>query len=47
MHKVEVHRIFLTMLTDLVQRMLKLHCMMEAQFPLYRSVLVTGCDDDN
>jgi hypothetical protein len=31
-HKVEAHRIFLTLLTDSVQHMLKLHRMMEAQF---------------
>jgi hypothetical protein len=47
MHKVEAHRIFLTLLTDSVQHMLKLHRMMEAQFFLYRSVLGTGCDDGN
>jgi hypothetical protein len=44
-HKVEAHRIFLTLLTDSVQHMLKLHRMMEAQFLRYRSVLGTGCDD--
>jgi hypothetical protein len=44
-HKVEAHRIFLTLLTDSVQHMLKLHRMTEAQFFRYRSVLVTGCDD--
>jgi hypothetical protein len=31
-HKVETHRIFLIFLTDSVQHMLKLHCIMEAQF---------------
>jgi hypothetical protein len=46
-HTVETHRIFLTFLTDLVQHMLKLHHMMEAQFFLYQSVLGTGCDDGN
>jgi hypothetical protein len=44
-HKVEAYRIFLTLLTDSVQHMLKLHRMMEAQFFRYRSVLGTGCDD--
>jgi hypothetical protein len=47
MHKVEAQRIFLTLLTDSVQHMLKLHRMMEAQFFRYRSVLGTGCDDGN
>jgi hypothetical protein len=46
-HKVEAQRIFLTLLTDSVQHMLKLHRMMEAQFFRYRSVLGTGCDDGN
>jgi hypothetical protein len=45
--KVEAHRIFLTFLTDLVQHMLKLHRMMEAQFFWYHSVLGTWCDDGN
>jgi hypothetical protein len=45
MHNVEAHRIFLTLLTDSVQHMLKLHPMMEAQFFQYCSVLGTGCDD--
>jgi hypothetical protein len=31
-HKVEAHRILLTLLTDSVQQMLKLHRMMDAQF---------------
>jgi hypothetical protein len=47
MHKVEPHRIFLTLLTDSMQHLLKLHRMMEAQFFRYRSVLGTGCDDGN
>jgi hypothetical protein len=46
-HKVEAHRIFLTLLTDSVQHMLKLHSMMEAQFLRYRSILGPGCDDGN
>jgi hypothetical protein len=46
-HKAEAHRIFLTLLTDLVQHMLKLDRMMEAQFFRYHSVLGTGCDDGN
>jgi hypothetical protein len=43
-HKVEAHRI---LLIYLVQHMLKLHRMTEAQFFRYRSVLGTGYDDDN
>jgi hypothetical protein len=31
-HKVEARRMFLTLLTDSVQQMLKLHRMMDAQF---------------
>jgi hypothetical protein len=46
-HNVEAHWIFLTLLTDSVQHMLKLHRMLEAQFLRYRSVLGTGCDDGN
>jgi hypothetical protein len=45
MHKVEDHRIFLTLLTASVQHMLNLHRTMEAQFFRYRSVLGTVCDD--
>jgi hypothetical protein len=46
-HKVESHRIFLTLLTDLVQQMLKLHRMMDAQFQRYRQVLGVGCEKSN
>jgi hypothetical protein len=46
-HKVEAHQIFLTLLTDSVQHMLKMHRMTEAQFFWYCSVLGTGCDDGN
>jgi hypothetical protein len=46
-HKVEAHRIFLTLLMDSVQQMLKLHRMMDAQFQRYRGVLGTGCDKSN
>jgi hypothetical protein len=46
-HKVEAHRIFLTLLTDSVKHMLKLHRMTEALLLRYRSVLGTGCDDGN
>jgi hypothetical protein len=43
-HKVEAHRIFLTILSDSV---LKLHRMMHAQFMRYHGVLETGCDESN
>jgi hypothetical protein len=46
-HKVEVHRIFLALLTDLVQQMLKLHRAMDAQLLRCRSVLGAICDEDN
>jgi hypothetical protein len=41
-HNVEASRIFLNFLTDSVQRMMKLHRMIDAQFFRYRSVLGTG-----
>jgi hypothetical protein len=47
MHKVEAQRIVLTLLTDLVQHMLKLHSMTDTQFLWYRSILEPGCDDGN
>jgi hypothetical protein len=46
-HKVEAHRIFLTLLMDSVQQMLKLHRMMDAHFQRYRGVLGTGCNESN
>jgi hypothetical protein len=46
-HKVEAHRIFLTLLTDSARKMLKMHRMMDAQFQWYRAVLGTGCDESN
>jgi hypothetical protein len=46
-HKVEAHLIFLTLLTDSAQQMLKLHRMMDAQFLRYRSVLGARCDEIN
>jgi hypothetical protein len=46
-HNVEAHWIFLTLLTDLVQHILKLHRTMEAQLLRYHSVLGTGCDGGN
>jgi hypothetical protein len=46
-HKVEAHRIFLTLLTDSVRQMLKLHRMMDAQSQRYHGVLGTGCDESN
>jgi hypothetical protein len=46
-HKVEAHRIFLTLLTDTVQQMLKLRRVMDAQLKRYRQVLGVGCDESN
>jgi hypothetical protein len=46
-HKAAAHRIFLTLLTDSVQQMLKLHRMMDAQFQRYRKVLGVGYDESN
>jgi hypothetical protein len=46
-HKLEALRIFLTLLTDSVQQMLKLHRIMDAQFQRYHGVLGTGCDESN
>jgi hypothetical protein len=44
-HKVAAHRILLTLLTDSVQQMLKIHRMMDAQFQRYRQVLGVVCDE--
>jgi hypothetical protein len=41
-HKVAAHRIFLTLPTDSVQKMLKLHRTMDAQFQRYQQVLGLG-----
>jgi hypothetical protein len=46
-HNVEARRTFLTLLTDSVQQMLKLHMMMDTQFQRYRGVLGTVCDESN
>jgi hypothetical protein len=46
-HQFEADRVFLTLLTEPVQHMLKLHRMMEAQFWRFHSVLGTGCHDGN
>jgi hypothetical protein len=46
-HKVAARRIFLTLLTDSVQQMLKIQRTMEAQFQRYRQVLRVGCDESN
>jgi hypothetical protein len=46
-HKVEAHWINLTLLTDSVQQMLKLHLMMDAQLQCYRGVLGVGCDESS
>jgi hypothetical protein len=46
-HKVEAHRIFLTLLMDSAQQVFSLHRMMDAHFQRYRGVLGTGCDEIN
>jgi hypothetical protein len=46
-HKHNAHPIFLTLLTDSVQQMLKLHRMMDSQFLRYQTVLGTACDEGN
>jgi hypothetical protein len=45
--KTAAHRIFLNLLTDSVQHMLKLHRMMDGQFLRYRTVLGASCDEGN
>jgi hypothetical protein len=46
-HKGTAHRIFLTLLTESVQQLLKLHRMMDYQFLRYRTVLGVACDEGN
>jgi hypothetical protein len=46
-HKGTAHRIFLTLLTESVQQLLKVHRMMDCQFLRYRTVLVVACDEGN
>jgi hypothetical protein len=46
-HKHNAHRIFLTLLTDSVRHMLKLHCMTDGHFLRYQTVLGTACIDEN
>jgi hypothetical protein len=46
-HKVEAHRMFLALLTYLVQQMPKLHRIMDAQILRYRCVLGASCDEIN
>jgi hypothetical protein len=46
-HKAAAGRIFITLLTDSVQQMLKLNLMMDAQFQLYQQVLGVSRDDSN
>jgi hypothetical protein len=46
-HKHNAHRIFLTLLTDSVQQMLKLHCMMDIQCMRYQTVLGMACNEGN
>jgi hypothetical protein len=46
-HKGTSHRIFLTLLTESVQQLLKLHRMMDCQFLRYRTVLGIACDEGN
>jgi hypothetical protein len=44
-HKKNVHLIFLTLLTDAVQHMLRLHRMMDGQFLHYRTILGAACGE--
>jgi hypothetical protein len=46
-HKVAARWIFLTLLFDSVQQMLKPHRMMDIQFQRYQQVLGVGCDESN
>jgi hypothetical protein len=46
-HKVADHRIFLTLLTESVQQMLKFHRMLDSKCQRYRQVLRVGCDEIN
>jgi hypothetical protein len=46
-HKYNDHRIFLTLMTDSVQQMIKLHQMMDRLFLRYQTVLWTACDEGN
>jgi hypothetical protein len=46
-HKGTAHLIFLTLLTESVQQLLKLHRMMDCQFLRYRTVLGVACDEGN
>jgi hypothetical protein len=46
-HKVEAHQMFLTLLTELVQYMLKLHRMTDGQLLRCRDVLRSSCDKSN
>jgi hypothetical protein len=45
--KLEAHRIFLTLLRDSVQHMLKLHRMMDGQFMRYRNILGASSDESH
>jgi hypothetical protein len=46
-HKGTAHRIFLTLFTESVQKLLKLHRMMDCQFLRYRTVLDIARDERN
>jgi hypothetical protein len=46
-HKGTAHRIFLTLLTESVQQLLRFHRMMDCQFLRYRTVLDVACDEGN
>jgi hypothetical protein len=46
-YKGTAHLIFLTLLTESVQQLLKLHRMMDFQFLRYRTVLGIACDEGN
>jgi hypothetical protein len=46
-HKHNARRIFITLLIDSIQNMLKIHRMMDGRFLRYRTVLETARDDGN
>jgi hypothetical protein len=46
-HKGTADGIFLTLLTEFVQQLLKLHMMMDCQFLRYRTVMGIACDEGN
>jgi hypothetical protein len=46
-HKPAAQRILITLLTDYVQQLLKLHRIIYQQFLRYQTVLGTSCDEGN